>query len=620
MYMKLVALILCLLAIISLTAHAQDEPSPFGEVSMQELQMTQYKSDTSAHAVMLFDKGTVKLDGNSMVGTVMRRNMRIKIFRQDAASEWANFEFYLPERGEFKVDGATINLVNGKPTVSKMSDKEVHRVRHDNDNQKITFALPNVHPGSVLEVSYVMRLSDFYLPSWTFQYSIPTVRSEYIIYGLFNLKPYLSGAIQPKYDVAKHNNTRNEYVLTDIPAFSEEPFMPDPSVYKSQVRFIKETKWEDIAIRFMSSSAFLKTVEGNKFLSDKVEELTKGLDGLQKVKAISDYIKATIPWNGIDDYVAYPLKDVLDKKEGTGTSADINLLLASMLNKAGLDAQPVLISTREHGWIEEELPHQSQFNYVICQVTVGDRELLVDATERGLPFDLLPARCFNHKGFLISKKQYGWIGVEPIRRNKVSITANLKVDDAGQLEGNVVLGQDDYAAFPYRSAKVDTTKAPTDIFGSLSNDLKLTATENAKDVSKTLVRKYELEPTDYGNLAGANLYISPYPFLRVDENEFKSANRNYPVDFGMISEKTGMFKFSLPQGYKIKELPKNENFGLPGNAARFTLSTTSGADVTVVARLQINKTLFMPDEYPALREFYSRVVAKMSEMIVLEKL
>jgi hypothetical protein len=50
------------------------------------------------------------------------------------------------------------------------------------------------------------------------------------------------------------------------------------------------------------------------------------------------------------------------------------------------------------------------------------------------------------------------------------------------------------------------------------------------------------------------------------------------------------------------------------------VSVTQGAEVTVVSRLQINKTLFMPEEYPALREFYSRVVAKMAEMVVLEKI
>ncbi|HTF16739.1 MAG TPA: hypothetical protein VK658_01635 [Chryseolinea sp.] len=617
MYIKSLTLFLCFLFQYFLPAAAQDEPSSFGDVSLQELQMSQYKLDTTAHAVMLFDKGVVKIDGNSMVGTVIRRSMRIKILHQDAVGKWADFEFGMPDRGDFKVEGITYNLVDGKTVTSKLFNSDVHFVREGKYYQRVTFALPNVRVGSVLEVSYTMKLSDFYLPSWTFQYTIPTVRSEYIIYGLFRLKPYLSGAIQPKHEVTKHNNTRNEYVLTDIPAFNEEPFMPDPAVYKAQVRFVDDTKWENIALQLMSTQAFYKAIEENKFLTEKVQELTKGVEGLQKVKVISDYVKATVAWNGIKDYLAYPLKDVLERK--SGSAADINLLLASMLRKAGFDTQPVLVSTREHGWIEEELPSRSQFDYVVCQVTAGDREMIVDGTERALPFDLLPPRCFNHKGFLVSRKQYGWISIEPMRKDKVSITANLKVDDEGQLSGNVILNQDDYAAFPYRSAKTDSTKAPADIFGVHSGDLKLVSTENAKDVSKALIRKYELQPFDYGNLAGTTMYISPYPFLRKEENEFKTATREYPVDFGMISEKTGMFKFTLPKGFKTKELPKNENFGLPGNAAKFTLSVTAGTDVTIVARLQINKTLFMPDEYPALREFYSRVVAKMSEMIVLVK-
>jgi hypothetical protein len=35
--------------------------------------------------------------------------------------------------------------------------------------------------------------------------------------------------------------------------------------------------------------------------------------------------------------------------------------------------------------------------------------------------------------------------------------------------------------------------------------------------------------------------------------------------------------------------------------------------------LQVNKSLFMQEEYPDLREFYSLVVAKQAEQIVLKK-
>ncbi|MGC3944744.1 MAG: DUF3857 domain-containing protein [Chryseolinea sp.] len=594
---------------------AQDEP--YGDVSVEDLKMTVYAQDTSAQAVVLFDKGVVKLDGNSLVGTTFRRNIRIKIFDHSAASRWASFQFTFPDGSELKVDAATYNLVNGKPIPSKLTNSDIHKTKADKYNQKVTFALPGVRAGSVLDISWTLRLRDFYLPSWTFQEVIPTIVSEYKIYGLFNLKPHLSGAIQPKLEMSKHNNTYSEYVLTNIPAFKEEPLMPDPSVYLSQVRFVENSKWESIAVGIMRNGSFHGGMDQNNFIEATAHELTKGVEGLQMVKVISDYIKANVKWNGIRDYVAYPLQNVLEKK--SGTSADINLLFASMMRHAGLDVQNVLISTRDHGFVEEALPDISQFNYVVCLVTIGDRELLVDATEKGLAFDLLPPRCFNHKGFLVSKKQYGWIGIEPIRKAKTSVTANLKIDEVGQMEGNVVLGQDDYAALSYRSAKSDSVKMPGDIFGEHMDDLKLVSTENENNESLTLIRKFDLQPINYADVAGANMYISPYPFLRIKENEFKDPIRNYPIDFGMMSERTSMFKFTLPKGYKIRELPKSENFGMTGNAAKFTLSVTPGEEVTIVSRLQINKTLFMPDEYPSLREFYSRIVAKMAEVIVLEK-
>jgi hypothetical protein len=41
--------------------------------------------------------------------------------------------------------------------------------------------------------------------------------------------------------------------------------------------------------------------------------------------------------------------------------------------------------------------------------------------------------------------------------------------------------------------------------------------------------------------------------------------------------------------------------------------------INITSHLQINKSLFIQDEYPHLREFYTRVVAKQTEQIVLKK-
>ena len=41
-----------------------------------------------------------------------------------------------------------------------------------------------------------------------------------------------------------------------------------------------------------------------------------------------------------------------------------------------------------------------------------------------------------------------------------------------------------------------------------------------------------------------------------------------------------------------------------------------GNTLNVVSMLQINKSLFLQDEYPHLREFYNQMIAKQAEQIV----
>jgi hypothetical protein len=56
-------------------------------------------------------------------------------------------------------------------------------------------------------------------------------------------------------------------------------------------------------------------------------------------------------------------------KDKTGNVAEINLMLTAMLRYAGLNANPVLVSTRSNGIAI--FPNRTAFNYVIAAVENG---------------------------------------------------------------------------------------------------------------------------------------------------------------------------------------------------------------------------------------------------------
>ena len=79
-----------------------------------------------------------------------------------------------------------------------------------------------------------------------------------------------------------------------------------------------------------------------------------------------------------------------------------------MLEKAGFEVYPVLISTRDNGFVRENIAVSTQFNYVICLVRFGDKSVLLDGTDAFLGTCVLPERCLNGQGLMISKAGHSW--------------------------------------------------------------------------------------------------------------------------------------------------------------------------------------------------------------------
>src|SRR5690606_35828561 len=113
----------------------------------------------------------------------------------------------------------------------------------------------------------------------------------------------------------------------------------------------------------------------------------------------------------------------------------------------------------------------------------------------------------------------------------------------------------------------------------------------------------------------------PILYSRIEENPFKREDREYPVDFGSPFERMYISKLTIPENFIVEELPKSRAIALPQNGGKYVYNiTNTGNTVYITSNFSINKSLFVQDEYPVLREFYNQVVAMQSEQIVLKKI
>lgn len=576
-------------------------------------------SDT-AEAIIMFDIGRVTVDAYR--GTRFQRHIRYIIFKTEALSEWGDFKFRISKDGGFKPEAITANLEGGIVETTPLMEEHIHRWKYDRYDDLISISLPQVRVGSIIDLEYTITNSALYLPSWYFQFDIPCLRSEFSIHS--PVEGYMTqfhGDVTPTKYESKYKGKFQHWLLTDIPPFKSEPMMPGENVYRSSVEFgTVYTKWSMIYADLRKDPSFWGLIQYSGTVKSIARSITEGIeDSLEMIRAISKYVKTEVLFDGVEDFFGERPIEVLRKKEGT--AGDINILYAALLRQAGFRVGLVLLSTRDHGFILNSLPSLRQFNYVICAVYQGDSRLLLDATQKYLAYDLLPPASLNHKGFLVAETEYGWIGIEPVQRDRTTIQADLALEADGSLKGKVTYSRSGYAAYKDR---VKYFESGDDVYRKeiCKPEWQVSAwtAANINDYEQPVVVTFDVEVSDLAMLSDHLMILSPHLFDKKEPNPFTNEKRDYPIDYGVLIDELVICSIAIPDGYGIEKSPENELLTLPGGSGRYTFNFTSTDDkLIVMTRLEISKTLFQPEEYPYLKEFYARLIAKKSETIALEK-
>ncbi|MFN3840540.1 MAG: DUF3857 domain-containing protein [Cyclobacteriaceae bacterium] len=637
------------ITLLGFSAFSQKSPIKYGEIPMEDMTMTTYPQDSSAVAVILADYGNAYVTISLVTASlIFERHVRIKILKKEGL-RWADaaipvFHVGASEERVSSLKASTYNLEGGKIVETKMSKEGTFKEKFNRNINLMKFTLPGVREGSVLEYSYTINsefLTNF--PNWQFQYNIPVRWSEYwaSIPDFFVMEKYMQGYVPATvYEVkdkpkSNYSDKTYHWVIQHVPAFIDEPFMTSENDYVSKINFALAYinfpgqpshevmgSWEKLNQQLLDSDHFGRTITGSGFLKKKAEELIAGeTDPMKKIEKIYNYIKETLEWNGVNDFLADNLKEVFDSKKGT--TGDINLALASMLEKVGIEVDMLLVSTRDHGFIRQQYPMTKQFNYVVCVARVDGRPVLLDATERYLPAGVIPERCLNGVGLMISKRFHGWLPLQTKTKDKTFVQANLALNPSGNLNGSVSYAHDGYAGSNMRKqyfSQGESDYIKSTIGRKTSWQISNSTFDNLNDITKAGKEMHEVAINDHATTAGTQIYLNPFVTEQLQKNPFTLEARTYPVDYGSLKEKIYMAKITLPDGYEIDELPQSKVLAFPGNAAKYTYSISQvGNAISILSNFQINRNIFLQDEYPVLREFYNQVVAKQAEQIVLKK-
>lgn len=654
-----------------LPVSAQNKPViKFGKITPADFNVSSPLIDSNVNAVVLADLGTSEFVGNNKgwFSIVFKKHKRILI-RNSKGFDAAATSVYLYSSGmeTEKIENLsanTYNLENGTVVTTKVDSKSVFEEKIKKNLIKKKFTFPALKAGSIIEFTYTIK-SDFLfnLQPWEFQGEYPCLWSEYSVHlpdflnYVFLSQGYLPFDVTKNEDYASlytvrvdggtsadkvyrinttvHNHT---WAIKNVPPLKEESFTSTLANHISKIEFqLSEYRfpdqpvksimksWPAVSEKMMGSEDFgLAFTAINNWLSDDLKLIVKeAANQEEKTRKIFEYVRDHFTCTStygtrLGDNTS--LKDVFKRK--SGSVSEINLLLLAMLRHEEIPSEPVLMSLRSRGLVDAIYPLMDRFNYLVCQVKIGDRLFYLDASKPMIGFNKLPESCYNGIAWVLSKDEPAPVffyadSLREEKRSSVFIINNDKNKYVGAF--NSQLGYYESADFREKMSKTKKEDYLKEIAKGYSGDIKVANLEidSLGKYEEPVSIRYEFDINKEEDM----LYFNPMFSEGQKQNPFKSAQRNYPVEMPYTVNEVYILNMEVPNGYAIEEIPKSVRFKMNDGEGMFEYLCVKSPDkIQLQSTIKINKANFQQEDYESLREFFSFIIKKQSEQIVFKKI
>lgn len=647
---------------VAIAAAQKFEP---GKVSLAELQEKSHPADSNAAAAILFNKAKSYFKYDDKKGFTAKHEyiFRIKIYKKEGLG-WANFKVpyyvgYENINSDFVKfsDGVTYNLENGTIVKTKLTGEGRFSKDVNEFWNEASITMPNVKVGSVIEFKYTLNSENITVfPDFCMQYDIPVNFSEYLteIPEFFIYKPILTGFRKVKSDskiVSGYQNFANQYNQTvnmsfqqinsiytaeNVPALKSEPYVDNVYNYRSAVMHeLEKTRfpempeknysmtWEGVANMIFKEPRFGKELNQGAYFAAYLNPIIKNAKTeTEKADLIFAFVKRVMNWDGYYGYFAKKgVKKAFDDK--TGNVAEINFVLINMLNYAGINANPVLLSTVSNGI--PAFPNRTVFNYVIAVADIDGKRQLFDATEKYTAAGILPFRDLNWVGRLIRQDGSSEeIKLVPENLSKEGITIMAAIDASGKIEGKARITRADYFAYDFRVKYEGANQQDyaERLEGRLNQiEIKEYQREKQENYSKPVTETFNFATVNETEIINDKFFISPLLFLSNVSNPFTAEKRELPICFEFPKQQKFTINIEIPQGYMIESMPKPATITTGENVCMFSFNIqNTGNRIQVSAVLEIKSVMVSVAFYESIKAYYKAMTDKLKEKIVLKKI
>ncbi len=621
---------------------SQSDVLKWSKLSEAEMNLKITKLDSSASAVILGEYQNINVQYGHII---IQTHVRLKILNRNGLEHAdVTLPYYVKDELEkiTSVKAQTINILpGGKLEKTEIKGSEVFTIDINENWKAKKFTFPSVKEESIIEYISLKTTKDYLsLDEWYFQKELPVLYSELEV--VFPDDLVYSSLMSGNKLAAKYRNViTNKFVLTDLAPKKPQVFVYDIDNYAEKIKFqlvsykkfdeasrtYKEESvlgsWADLSREVSDGSEYLSFGRENKHYEEVLEKLeVQDKSPVEKLEIIYDYVGRNCNWN--ERNAIYNSQKASAFIEGKiGNTADINLYLVSLLKAAGIEAYPVLISTRSNGNITKLFPLLSQFNRMIAVAVLSNGQFFMNAASEEGSFRFPGQNDFVDEGFVIRKDNPDWMKMNIDHKSKQLYLIEVHFDDQGFPEYKVSSQYDGYDA---QGMRLGIRKSGNQfIYDQLKNKniakLDTAVIENQNSLSRPLKVNYSIKSGESCAVNESLMYFDPFIFDEFQSNPFNEDRKNYPIELPYENTFNQIMTINIPNGFEVVGMPRSELFSLPSNMGKFQYTTRLlDASIQINMKVEFPVRVLTREMNKNMKEFYDILIEKINEQIVLKRI
>ncbi len=524
------------------------------------------------------------------------------------------------------------NLLIEKAEIRKKNKAKIEGERSDNE---VVFS--NLEPGDVIVFKYRLQsysYGRFAKDFWDQQFfggQIYTNVARYNLYAPTDQKiNYVFNNSDVKPTVSDLENFKKySWSIIDAAPMKDERFMPRNVDVATVLHVSTLSDWSDI-------SSWYSDVVNNKAEEDPEiialnKELfpatTKGMTEFQKARKIYDYIEGNIRYSSVSfrQSAFVPQRPSATLVTRLGDCKDMSSLFVTLAHMQGINAQMVLVDTRDNGQKETLLPG-IEFNHCIAKAVLDKKPYYIELTDNYLPFTSLPnnlngasileipSKNMSEKAAIIYLNSPTRIK-DAVKRVMVikpvdgDLDVDVKVVKTGHLSSGV---RDTYQDLNEEKRSEEMEKS---IANGYKNNVKLSSVsfKDLKNLSDSVEYAYAYKvKNEVAEIGSLRTFKISYPDVVASLDNFSSDTRDYPVEYWRYEDTDDyntLVTVIAPAGTSFIEVPATEtlSFGDLKYSLQYKLLAPGKLQVTRTFHNSRQQQVDAKD-YPAFKAFFEKIV------------